>query len=121
MPVTNKQWWLALLVSFLQGGYGALASGAGALVIDPEHFNLSEGLGHVALLLLASFFAAGAMHAAAYLVRKPVPPSLAAELAPEDQAIIGAAAVNPVVSPDTTSTSPVLPPAPTPPTAGPTT
>jgi hypothetical protein len=92
MNLRDKQWWLGILVAFLRGGWGAIGGGSGAAIIDPDHFNLSEGLGRLAAMTGLSFALAGLGHVAQYLTQKPVPPTIEDELAPEDRSGAGPSA-----------------------------
>jgi hypothetical protein len=75
----NKFWtleiWLHGLVgAFIGGAAGAVSSGFGSMIVDPEHFNLSAGLGHTMELMGTVAFINGIITAAAYLKQSPVPP-----------------------------------------------
>ncbi len=105
----DKQWWLGILVSFLKGGWGALGGGVGVSVLDPDHFNINEGIGKLAMLVGMSFLISGIAHAATYLAGKPLPPTIADELSPEDKAAMSAGGLS---DPPATPGAPLPPPPP---------
>lgn len=114
MNLRDKQWWLGILASFLQGGYSAVAGGVGVSILDPDHFNIHEGLGKLASAVGLSFLGAGIGHAFAYLTKKPLPPTIADELAPDDQASLGEGGLSVAPPP---APVPAPPPDPTKPSA----
>lgn len=73
MQETIKVWLAGLAIGAITGFAGGAATGLATIGIDPEHFNLGMGLGHVAKIAVAS----GGIHAAIgiflYLKQSPLP------------------------------------------------
>jgi hypothetical protein len=61
-----RTWLHGLLGAFVQSG----ATAVSVMVIDPQNFNLNEGLANIGKLVLVS----GIIGAALYLKSSPVPP-----------------------------------------------
>ena len=61
-----RTWLHGLLGAFIQSG----ATAVSVMVIDPQKFNLNEGLANIGKLMLVS----GIIGAALYLKSSPVPP-----------------------------------------------
>lgn len=76
MPKSILRWqvWVyGLLSGFIGGGAGAVVSAFGAIVLKPEVFNLSNQLGETGKLMAVTFFFHGALAAALFLQKSPLP------------------------------------------------
>ncbi len=68
-----ESWIYGLISGFIGGGAGAIVSAFGAIVLKPEVFNLSSQLGETMKLMGITFFFHGALTAAAFLQKSPLP------------------------------------------------
>jgi hypothetical protein len=68
-----QTWLYRLAAAFVGGGAGAASAGFSAVGIDPDHFNLGQGLGHTLKLCFATFLVSGIMSIFLYLKQHPLP------------------------------------------------
>lgn len=71
----GQGWLLGIMGAFVSGGAGAVSSGFSTILVDPEHFNIHAGLGHLLEVMLATFVFSGIVSLAKYLQQHPVPES----------------------------------------------
>ena len=67
-------WLYGIVGGFIGGGAGAIGSAFGGIVTDPDHFNPAHGVRHLFILMGWTFVFSGAITAAAYLTKSPLPP-----------------------------------------------
>lgn len=68
-----EAWLYGLTAAFVGGGAGSMTSGLASMGIDPEHFNLGNGLTHTLALMGAAFMVNGLLSACLYLRQSPLP------------------------------------------------
>ncbi len=69
-----RAWTLGWIGALISGGAGAIGVGFGAAVVDPEHFNVTNGgLHHLGEVMAISFVISGIVSMAKYLQIHPVP------------------------------------------------
>lgn len=73
MKLDWTHWLYGLASAFIGGGASAITAGVSAIGIDPDHFNLQQGVWHTLELMGAVFIISGALSAFAYLKQSPVP------------------------------------------------
>jgi hypothetical protein len=66
-------WLYGLVSGFIGGGAGAIGTGFGEIVLDPQHVAGAGGLHHVFALMGISFLFTGIITSAAYLKQSPLP------------------------------------------------
>lgn len=66
-------WFAGLVSAFLSGGAGAVTSGASAIAIAPNTFNLNEGLTNTLKMMAANFIVAGLFGFFTRLQKSPLP------------------------------------------------
>jgi hypothetical protein len=82
MLATSKRldwdgWLLGGMGAIISGGAGAVGSGFGSMIVDPEHFNILQGGFRHLLVLMGVVFAFSAIISLMkYLQNKPVPDKL---------------------------------------------
>jgi len=69
------KWLYGVVAAFIGGGSSAITSGLAAIGIDPDHFNLNNGLRHTATLAGTVFVVSGGISAFAFLKQSPLPTS----------------------------------------------
>jgi hypothetical protein len=74
MKLDWAHWLYGLGSGFIGGGAGAMGTGFGEMVLDPQHVAQAGGVRHVFALMGISFLFSGAMTAFAYLKQSPLPP-----------------------------------------------
>jgi len=73
MKLNWSAWLYGLIGGFVGGGAGAIGAAFGGLMTDPDHFNPSNGPHHILVLMGWTFLFSGAITAAAYLSKSPLP------------------------------------------------
>lgn len=72
-----KGWMLGSVGALISGGAGAIGGGFGAMVEDPEHFNVGGGgLHHLLVMMGITFLISGIISLAKFLQVHPVPDQL---------------------------------------------
>ena len=72
---TNERIWLhGLAAAFIGGGASAVSAGFANTIIDPDHFNIHQGLGHLSEMMAVTFLISAIMAVMAYLKQSPIPP-----------------------------------------------
>jgi hypothetical protein len=67
-------WFLGIMGAIISGGAGAVGSGFGSMLVDPEHFNVMQGgFKHMAVLMGATFVFSAVVSLAKFLQASPVP------------------------------------------------
>jgi hypothetical protein len=66
-------WLVGIWRAIITGGTGGVISGFASMGIDPEHFNLTTGLGHVFRLAGIMFVAMAFVHLVLFLNTHPAP------------------------------------------------
>lgn len=66
-------WLKGLIAAVLSGAFGGMATGLSILGIDPQHFNLGAGAGHMAKICLVSALINAGVGLFAYLKQSPLP------------------------------------------------
>jgi hypothetical protein len=66
-------WLVGIWRAVIQGGSGAVVSSIATIGIDPEHFNLTTGLGHVFEQMGAVFLVMGLIHMFIFLQTHGMP------------------------------------------------
>lgn len=74
-------WLLGILAALIVGGANGCTSAFAANMIAPETFNIDGGVTKLIQLVLANVVVGGGLGVAAFLMRSPLPPSLAKGLA----------------------------------------
>lgn len=69
-----RAWIYGLFAAMIGGGASAVSSGVSGMVVAPETFNLSGGLGKTLKLMGATAVVGAATHVVTYLKQSPVPP-----------------------------------------------
>lgn len=70
-------WLLGIWGAVISGGAGAVASGFGTMIIDPDHFNVFQGgFKHMLSVMGVVFAFSAIISLAKYLQTKPVPDRL---------------------------------------------
>ena len=90
MKLNWDAWVYGLGAAVIGGGASAVAAGFAQAITDPEH----AGVHHLFVLMGVTFVIAGAISAAAYLAKSPLPPPLQ-----------GAVVVNPPANATETTTT----------------
>lgn len=73
MKLNWAAWFYGLVSGFIGGGAGAIGSGFGEMVLNPKHVGEAGGVHHLFALMGVSFLFTGAITAAAYLSKSPLP------------------------------------------------
>jgi hypothetical protein len=85
-------WVRGFVGAIVSGGAGAVSSGSGGVILDPDKFNVTQGgLGHLLLLMGICFTFSGVISLAKFLQLHPVPDILQAKLTTAAAAIAVAA------------------------------
>lgn len=66
-------WGRGLLAAAVSGGSGGVLTGFAAIGLDPQHFNLNEGIGHAYKIALAGAVINAFIGVATYLQKSPLP------------------------------------------------
>lgn len=74
-------WLLGILAALVSGGANGCTSAFAANMIAPDTFNMDGGLTKLMQLVLANVIVGGGLGVAAFLMKSPLPPSLAKGLA----------------------------------------
>jgi hypothetical protein len=69
-------WLMGLWRSTVQGGAGAVVSGLATIGIDPDHFNLTTGLGDVFKMIGTVFLVMGVIHMFVFLQTHGAPEAI---------------------------------------------
>jgi hypothetical protein len=72
-----RTWWTGAMRALISGGAGGVVSGLGTMGIDPEHFNLTSGVGRTLELMGIVFVFQALVHLAIFLQTHPGPDPLA--------------------------------------------
>ena len=72
--MTKAEMWLrGAIAAAVSGAAGGVLTGFAAIGVDPQHFNLSQGMGMTMKIALAAALINGVIGLAAYLQKSPVP------------------------------------------------
>lgn len=72
--MTKTEIWLrGMLAAVVSGAAGGVLTGLAAIGIDPTHFNLAEGFGHVWRIAAAAAGINAVIGLAAFLQKSPLP------------------------------------------------
>ena len=71
-------WLQGLIAAFLSGGFGAVATGAGAALVDPKDFHFG-GIPSLKVMGM-SFVLQGGIGVALFLKQSPLPPRITVEM-----------------------------------------
>jgi hypothetical protein len=95
-------WLLGLWAAIIGGGSGGVTAGLASMGIDPEHYNLTNGIKHTLTLMGAVFVVNAAISMFLYLKQSPVP-QVREQWTPEQRAAHVAAQVQsgPAAAPPT--------------------
>jgi hypothetical protein len=67
-------WGLGIMGAIISGGSGAIASGFGTMIVDPDHFNVFQGgFKHMAYVMIVVFIFSAVVSLAKFLQISPVP------------------------------------------------
>ncbi len=66
-------WLRGIIAAGVSGGAGGILTGLAAIGIDPQHFNLSAGLGSTMRIGVAAALINAVIGVAAYLQKSPLP------------------------------------------------
>ena len=66
-------WLKGIIAAAVSGGSGGVLTGLAAVGIDPQHFNLSAGLGQTFRIAVAAAGINSVIGVAAYLQKSPLP------------------------------------------------
>lgn len=73
MTANTKAWMKGCLAGTISGGAGGIVTGFAAIGIDPEHFNLTAGIGHTLQIAGVACLLHAILGMAMYLQRSPLP------------------------------------------------
>jgi hypothetical protein len=75
-PLSNNEriWLHGLAAAFIGGGASAVSAGFANTIIDPDHFNLHQGFGHLAEMMAVTFCVSAILAVMGYLKQSPIPP-----------------------------------------------
>lgn len=70
---TSKIWVHGIIAAFIGGGAAAVSASFSTALIDPDKFNMANGLGNMAKLAALTFMVSGILSVMGYLKQSPVP------------------------------------------------
>lgn len=73
MSDKTKVWIKGGLAGVISGGAGGVVTGLAAIGVDPQHFNLTAGFGHVMQIAAYSSILHALLGLAMYLQKSPLP------------------------------------------------